>query len=846
MKTTISLLLFFIFGLFLLLPGFIHQDKIITDNTVIKAETSPNEDNEPVKGPELEKWYFEQWHYPYGNVLSPDKLNNIWTDINRLPDEKNMNPLAVNSWSCIGPYGMNNTGSPGTKYSGRILDIEVENGASTRLAAASGGLWGFVLIIPIPLSDALSSLAVGSFATKPGDANTIFLGTGEPSQRGGTGMYKTTNGGTLWTAVTLTPTPSAFYRIRYSPGSNTIINAVTTAGYYRSDNGGSTWTRKLTGNATDIAINPNNTSVMYTALWNDGIYKSVDGGNTWNKLTSGGIPTSNIGRVGLSLCKSSPNIVYAAVSRNDNSQLMGVYKSLNDGSTWTNVSPPSNYLGGQGWYDNVIGICPTNSNIVIVGGVSAWRTANGGSSWTQISDANVHADHHAITWNSAGTAVWEGNDGGMSYSADAGVTWSTSANICPITQYVNIGVGVNNTGVIFGGSQDNGYSGTTNGGSVWNFTLGGDGGGISIDPNDAHRVFGTLGVYGGNWAFQRHRSVDFGQTWVGINNGIDPSGQWYHKIRNDQVGPVYLFNNSGPYVYTSTNYGDQWTKLNATAFPTSEVYNMTVSRYTSPSAVVYACLPSTTTTTKLRVYDSGTWYERSTGFPSSVWVHAVKPHPTNSNIAYAVMNSFSAGQKVFKTTNRGQVWTNITGDLPDIPLADIVPHPTDNNKLYLGSEMGCYKTTNGGVNWIRWNNGMPQANIISEMSYIDSISSNGRYYIVAGTYGRAIWIREISGDDPIGITNTQTSVPDKFALKQNYPNPFNPTTTIEFSLPVKDAVTINVFDITGRLVTTLMNREMPAGTHKLVFDASKLSSGVYFYTIKTNAFTDTKKMILIK
>jgi len=794
------------------------------------------------KGPELEKWYFEQWHQPYGAVLEPEMLQRIWSDVQQIPSENDLGVAVVNSWQAMGPFGMQTPG--GARYSGRILDIDLKNG--TKVAAASGGLWGFFLIFPVALSDQLSSLAIATIESDPTDQYKMFVGTGEPYIRGGTGMWKTTDGGTTWTQVSLSPVPAGFFRIRMTPGNPTKIHAVTTAGYYRSDNGGSTWTRRLTGITTDIAFNSANTNIMYTAIWGDGVYKSTDGGDTWSKLTAGGIPTTNVGRTAIAVSESNPNTIFVSIARNDNNEMLGVYRTTNGGTSWSNLSPPENFLGGQGWYDNVIAICPTNENIVLVGGVTMFRTTNRGLSWTRIDDENLHVDHHAITWHSAGTQVWVGNDGGMSYSNDQGATWTTSANFFPITQYVNFDVGQNNNAVIFGGSQDNGYSGTTNGGSIWRHTLGGDGGGISIDPNDASRVFGTLGVYGGNWAFQRHRSTDFGQSWVGINNGIDPSGQWFHKIRNDKVPPIYLFNNSGPYVYQSTNSGDTWTKLNTTAFPGSEIYNMTVSRYATGGAVVYACLNTTSPAgQQLRVYDNGTWYERSTGFPTSVNVRGVAPHPINANKAYALMQGFVAGQKVFKTTNRGVTWTNITGNLPNVAVGDLVAHPTDDNKLYLGTESGCFRTTNGGTSWHRWNNGMPEATIVTEMAYIDSIAINGRFYVLAATYGRGIWQREVSGDDPTDVEQRR-ALPDKFELAQNYPNPFNPATTIKFTLPSADRVELAVFDVQGRRVASLLDQQLEAGEHSVHFDGAHLASGVYFYRIQTGKFTATKKMTLVK
>ena len=806
----------------------------------------------PPKGPELEQWYFRRWHEPYGNVLSPEMLNQMWSEVHRLPSETDFAVRPVNSWEVIGPWGMANSSSPGTYYSGRILDIEPpQNGATTRIASASGGLWQYFILvflaIPVPMSNEPTSQAAATFATKPSDKNTVFLGTGEQWQRGGTGLWKTVDGGSNWTNVSITPTPSAFYRIRYSPGNPNVIHAVTSLGYYRSDDGGVTWTRKYTGNMTDLAIDPVTPSNLYAGKWGDtltgGLYYSASGGDAWTKIVSPrGIPPTNVGRTAVTICNSNPNVIYVLMTRNDNYDLLGVYKSTNRGVNWTNVSPTASDLGGNGWYNAVISVSPTNPNIVLVGMTNLLRTSNGGASWTVINTPDVHVDHHAITWSSDGTKVWNGNDGGMSYSSDAGVAWATIGNNFAITQYYNFDVGITNPQVVFGGSQDNGLSGRTNAGSTWKHTFGGDGAGIAIDPNDASNIYAVDGAFGGSLLFRREKSGNYGQSWTDFSSGITDDDNWAPRIRTDRQSPYVIYTNAKQYVYQSVSPYSSWTKLNTTAFP-AEVTNVTVSR----GGVVYACLGSATTGSKLRVYDGGTWSERSTGLPGSIRTVAV--HPIRNNTAYALINGFSAGQKIYKTTDRGLTWTNVTGDLPNIPVGDLVPHPGsilfDSPKMYLGTELGCYRTTNGGVNWHRWNNGMPESNIVTEMNYIDSLSINGKFYIVAGTFGRSIWTREISGDDPVDVAE-QSTLPQKYELFQNYPNPFNPSTTIKLSLPEADVVDLRVFDVAGREVKILSNQHLNAGVHSFTFDGANLSSGVYFYRMKTSTLLQTKTMLLIK
>jgi photosystem II stability/assembly factor-like uncharacterized protein len=802
-----------------------------------------------VSSPDLEKWYFEQWNYPYGAVLEQDMLKRIWQSVYSLPAENTGDNPAPNSWRLIGPYG-STVQSSNAKFSGRILDIEVGNSINPIVATASGGLWTYLGFLPISLSDNLNSLVAGAFTTDPVNANNILLGTGEPSIRGGTGLYRSTNSGSTWTPIDIGDSPSGFYKIQHQGFISTFVHLAATTGYYRSTNNGVNWTRTLQGNITDFSFRPGSPSTIYCAKKGDGIYKSTNAGVNWTKVTTPGMPTTNVGRTSISVSISNSNRVAVNMSKESDDNMHGIYLSENDGATWSNLSPPENIHGNQGWYNNTIGICPTNSNIILAGGVRLWRTTNFGSSWTEISDANVHADQHAIEWSSDGNSVYLGNDGGLAVSTNQGSSFSTLTNYFPITQYVNFDIGVSNRGVIYGGSQDNGITGTTNGGATWLFTMGGDGGGVAIDHFSALNIYVTRGVLLGSWAFRRYKSTDKGLTWTGIDNGIDPSDQWYTKMRSDRTTPLTLYHNSGNYVYTSTNQGDNWNKLNNVPFPAS-VSNIDVTKNVSGGAVVYASLNSSTIGQRLRVFDGGSFVERSSGLPSNKSVRSVATHINNNTTAYALINSFSAGEKIYRTTNKGVNWVNITGDLPDVPLGDLVPHPTNNNNLYLGTQMGCYRTTNAGVNWHRWNNGMPEATIVTEMKWIDSTIENGKFYVAAATYGRSIFVRDVSGDDPNGIINISGNIPSRYSLSQNYPNPFNPVTKIRFDIPANVTgqaanVKIVVYDIIGREVTMLVNKNLKPGTYEADWDASAYPSGVYFYKIKTEGFTDTKKMLLVK
>lgn len=794
--------------------------------------------------PDLEIKFFSDWNQPYGNILPPGVLAETWRQIHNLPSENDFDSEIINQWRLIGPYGSTAVNS-NARFTGRILDIDVGNTQNPVVASASGGLWSYLGILPYPLSKDLNSLVCGAFAIDPVNSSNILLGTGEPSVRGGTGLYRSTNSGNTWTQITMPQSPSGFYKIKHQGFISTYVHLAATTGYYRSTNNGLNWVRTLDGNITDFDFNPVTPSTIYAAKRGDGIYKSTNGGINWTKVTTPGIPTTNVGRTSVTMGISNSSKIAVCIARENDDNMLGIYVSDDDGSTWSQKSPPSNILGNQGWYNNTIAISPANSNLIIAGGVTLWRSTNFGNSWTQIDDDDVHADQHEIEWSSNGTNVYVGNDGGLSVSTDQGATFITTTNYFPITQYVNFDIGVSNRGVIYGGSQDNGITGTTNGGLAWLYTLGGDGGGVAIDPFSSLYIYVTRGYLLGNWAFKRYKSTNQGLSWTETNTGVDPSDQWYTKIRSDRNTPMTLYHNSSGYIYTSADNAGTWSKLNNNPFP-SDVRDFAVTKYSPSGTVVYAVLSSDILGQRLRVYDGGSFTERTSGIPSGIQIRKVTTDITNNTTAYALINGFSAGEKVFKTTNKGVNWTNISGNLPDLPLGDILPHPTDNNRLYLGTQMGCYRTTDAGSTWHRWNNGLPEAAIVTEFKWIDSTIENGRFYIAAGTYGSSIWVRDISGDDPIGVITISNNIPQRFSLQQNYPNPFNPSTNIAFELPVSSKVKLTLYDIQGRVVEVLVNEHLKPGSYRTAWNGAEHASGIYLYKLEADGFSETKKLMLVK
>jgi len=803
--------------------------------------------------------------HPYKNFTSKQRYD-MFANINNPPANTDATALP---WKNLGPYGyLYDRNNQQSKNSGRLTDIEPPAGSRTlRVSAASGGLWLYrilgIISVPFSFGDRLPTSWIGSFCSHPTDTSLVFAGTGEFTTVGGMGLFRTRNLGASWEHIkSMIPEPPAFMKLRFQPGSNHILHAATQTGYYRSIDTGNTWSRTLNYTVTDISFNSLNSNVIFAGVEDDGsnnvggIYRSTDNGQNWSRFLFGGAPTTNVGFVSISHSVSNPSIIYSKVSKRTDQRLLGIYRTSDGGNSWQNVSPAIIDMGGQGRYASSIGVHPVDPNIVLAGQVPMIRTTNGGFSdnWT-LAPTGVHPDIQIISWaGGSSNTVYVGTDGGLHVSYDAGATFSNILNVLPTVQFYSIGTPMNEKLVIAGGTQDNGTpilfnrSGT---GLDWYRGTGNDGGdGITIDPASPNNVISTKWPGGGGYSQVRERSNDYMETAVLHNNGIPPNDHWWVSAKNDRSSPVYFYANSGPNCYYSTGINNNWILMNPVPFPHHAVW-LEVSAFASGSTTVYCAMlnPSPSLSSKLRVFDGTSWNERSNNLPPGLNVRSVQSSTSIliNDWAYLTMKFGDPAKRVFRTTNKGLDWENITGNLPHLEFTGVIEHPYYPNILVTGGIGKLYKTTNSGQTWTPWQSGMPDYIEVSAMTFIDSLQMpSQKFYVVAGTFGRGIWARNIMEDDLVAINNNNETLPEKFGLFQNYPNPFNPVTIIKFSLHKESNVHIKIYDITGKEVIKLIDENMKAGTHHVRFDASKLASGVYFYKLISNEFSETKKMVLIK
>ena len=699
------------------------------------------------------KWRLESMVDETGKIPLGAEMR-AWVHAKQMPIEPQAWPAGhLNSTDLIG--GINPAGwqwlGPGN-IGGRVRSIII-NPAEPQtiwLGSVSGGIWKTTNggASWAPLDDFMANLAVSSMAIDLTNPSVLYAGTGEgfgnQDSIRGAGVFKTTNGGTTWTQLPSTATSSWFFvnRLSISPVDSQIILAGTGSGIWRSTDGGITWTNRLPTRTLDINFHPTDGSKAIASGTGSGAQYSNDGGLTWSQAT--GISGQ---RVEVAYARSNPTIVYASVESGSGQ----LYKSTDGGQSYSLLSTP-NHLNTQGWYDNALWVDPTNPDNVVIGGITLFRSTNGGANFSQF--GSVHADQHIIVEapgfdGSSNKTVFFGNDGGIFRTTDITapfVTTSELNNNLGITQFYG-GAGNVTSGRIIGGTQDNGtlrYTGNT---ETWNFMNGGDGGWSASDPTDPNYFYGEF-----QW-LQLHRSSNGGASSQTIYQGI-----------TDAVANAGTTNFIAPFILDPNNPNtllaggaNLWRSNNAKSTPVSwAIIKSAIGSNISAIAVakgnsdiiwvghnngsVFVATNGTSGTPSWTQVDNNL-----PGLPNRR-VTRLTVDPTNSNLVYATFGGFSA-DVVWRSENAGASWTNITSNLPAAPVRSLVVWQDNPNNLYVGTEVGVFASTNGGQSWSPSNDG-PTNCSVDELFWMANT-------LVAATHGRGMFSMNISTGQPptVSISN---------------------------------------------------------------------------------------------
>jgi photosystem II stability/assembly factor-like uncharacterized protein len=702
--------------------------------------------------------------------------------------------LVNNTWVPIGPAPINGGQVPGGgAVTGRIdgLAADPTNANTIFIAAAGGGVWKTTDggTTWTPETDNVGELTMGAIALASSNPMILYAGTGEGDNSGdsyyGSGLLLSTDGGHSWDfSTTNVFNRKAITKIAVDPSNpSTVLVAVADApingisggnGIWKSTDGGMTFmntTASISTSAdyTDVVFaTPTTTTpaTLYMAIGSDfgdsanGVYTSTDGGNTWSK--SGNFPAGTAdGVIRVALSTATPTTVYASVSDPATGGLLKMEKSTDGGMTWTQLSGVPNYLNRQGFFDSTLAVDPKDANKVYAGGAGDPNaqgsefvaSTDGGNTWFDVSgirqNNGPHADHHAIGFDANGKLL-VGNDGGIwrldsldTTTNPPTPTWTDLNGNLNITTFVGIALDHNNPGVAYGGSQDNGREKFT-GDTAWQHIQDGDGGIIHVDPNNSQTVYGEF------FGISLQRSDDGGATWTDKTTGIGSN-----DISNFYVPFVIDPSNSNRLilgtnrVYESTNRADSWTPLST---PNSGGWNTGI-----PIAAVAVAANDPMTIYAL-TYDGkiwvtnnhGTsWMERDlpSGFTETIPDVLDSGHiavdPADRNTAYVVRSDFNSSSGtsnglVWKTTDGGQNWTDITFNLGNIPVNVIAidKRPDHMNTLYIGTEGASGSVMflpQGAVRWADLGTGLPNVRVTS----IDLDQTND--ILAVGTYGRGMW-----------------------------------------------------------------------------------------------------------
>jgi photosystem II stability/assembly factor-like uncharacterized protein len=656
------------------------------------------------------------------------------------------------SYRFIGPASMG----------GRVTDIESipGNPQVAYVATGGGGLWKTMNggVTWTPIFERQNTFSIGDIALDPRNPDTIWVGTGEANPRNsvsfGDGVYKSTDGGKTWTHMGLEGT-ERIARIHVHPLDSNIVfvGALGHAfgphpdrGVFLTTDGGKTWTKTLyideSHGVADMDIDIRNPNILYAAMWRferkpwtftsgseqGGIFRSIDGGKTWKKLDQG-LPKL-LGRLGVKAAPSNPRTVYVLAESKEGT----LYKSTDGGDNFVRVTDRRQIVH-RGFYFTDLRVDPHNENRLYALALQVQLSTDGGNTWKEIA-GEVHSDMHAMWIDPKDPRqIWLGSDGGPASSADAGATWRYHHNI-PLAQYYQIFA--DNRLPFYsltGGQQDNAtWTGPSRNREVkgianrdWSMITFGDGFYAAADPDNPEIMLTES--QGGRIVRTDLRT--------GEQKAVGPSPRaslltdakyrfnWNTPIVRSPHGKnTFYF--AGNVIFQTSDFGKSWEPISPdlstndkskyvpaggsiTQEATTAENNGTVI-VLSESPVKSGVIWAATDDGNVNVTFNGgrSWTNVAPKIPglapNSVMSH-VEVSRTSERTAYVAADRHMFDDfkpYLFKTTDGGQTFTSIAGDLPAKAYVQVIKEdPKNPQLLYAGTELGLFVSWEGGNRWQR-------------------------------------------------------------------------------------------------------------------------------------------------
>jgi len=690
--------------------------------------------------------HFNRWYYSMENqvdkrtgLLPQQSAQDIYRKYKML---KSGNGLTSN-WSSLGP----NSTTGGYAGIGRLNCVAFHPSDLNTywVGAASGGLWvthdnGATWTC---LTDNNGVLAVSNiiipkdFAT----SNTIYISTGDRDgwDNNSVGVLKSTDGGATWKTTGLSYAISdgnMVNRLIVHPTTQNTLIAATSRGVFKTTDGGTTWSTKLSDMSfIDFEYKPGDFSTFYGCTSSGTIYVTRDGGTNWVEVFN----ESDGSRIELAVTAHDANYVYALIS-DGSGGFYKMLKSTDAAATFTSVLDHTtiNLLGweadgtdsgGQGWYDLALAVSPTNKDIVLVGGVNSWRSTDGGATWNILTHWYGANDVQAVHADKhaieyrSNGDVFECNDGGLYKSSADGENYADRSSGLIISQIYKLSVSATDPNEIIAGLQDNGTK--LKSGDTWKDVKGGDGMECIIDYTDVNVQYGTY-TNG-----QISRTLDRWENSTEIQPADAGDGAWVtpYIISPDDNNTLYA---GYADIWKTTDRGDSWVKISdyasANKFRAMAIApSNTKVLYVSDASQLYKTTD-----------DGATWSEITGSLPtgsSNITYVAVKND--DENTLWVTMSGYNS-KRVYESVDGGTTWTDISSGMPDLPANTIVQNKQVEGEvhLYVGTEVGIY-FKKGENDWVEYSTGLPNVRIGEIEIYYDSNPELSK--LRAATYGRGMW-----------------------------------------------------------------------------------------------------------
>jgi photosystem II stability/assembly factor-like uncharacterized protein len=694
-------------------------------------------------------------------------------------------------WRSIGPALM----------SGRIADVAIhpQDDNVWYVAVGSGNVWKTVNagVTWTPIFDDQSSYSIGCVTIDPGNPNIVWLGTGENVGGRhvgyGDGIYRSADGGQSWENMGLKESEH-ISRIIVHPDNSDVVwvaaqgplwNSGGERGIYKTTDGGRSWTRTL-GNdewtgATELVIDPRNPDRLYAATWDrhrtvaaymgggpgSGLHRSTDGGETWEKLSKG-LPTSNMGKIGLAISPQEPDVLYAAIELDRRTG--GVYRSTDRGSSWTKMSDAVSGATGPHYYQELYA-SPHQFDRLYLVDVRIQISDDGGKTFRQMKEEHKHSDNHSITFRSDDPDyLLVGTDGGLYESFDLAENWRFFENL-PVTQFYKIALDDAEPFYnVYGGTQDNstqgGPSRTDNAQGIqnsdWRVVLDWDGHQPATEPGNPDIMYGQRQEGNLSRIDLKTGEVVHIQPIPGPDEGPERFN-WDAPILVSPHDPARIYHASQR-LWRSDNRGDSWQAISGdltrnenrielpimggqqsydNPWDLSAMSNYNTITSIAESPVQADLIYVGTDDGLIQVTEDGgqNWRRIAVstfGVPPRSYVNNLVADLHDANTVYAALDNHKEGDYspyLYKSTDRGQTWTSIGANLPERHLVwRIVQDHVNPGLLFAATEFGIYFTPNGGDLWIELTGGLPT------IAFRDIAIQRREDDVVGASFGRSFYV----------------------------------------------------------------------------------------------------------